>query len=589
LVTTSSPWAIRAEQLAKVYRLYRKPAFRLLDILSLCPQGERYYTEHAAVDHVSFSIAPGEKVAIIGRNGAGKSTLLRMISGLLRPTGGSIEVHGTIKALLDIGSGFYPDFTGRENALSALAYQGVVGRPARDKLEEIVEFAELEEYIDQPMRTYSSGMMMRLMFSTATCVEPDILIADEVLGVGDAYFANKSFERVKRLVQAHGTTFLLVTHNIYSALGVCERFIWLDQGRIVLDSDGTTVIRAYEQSIKEQEEVRQHRAKTRAAATSLALARDGLTVRFGARDAYRPDGPVYVSRLVGVWPDGRSVACVLDQTEQKAMFRVLPTGGVDVSTHRGRACVVLREYGDIFHKLDCWLSLAGQRDLPVALDFEYAFEGAEPLGVSAAVDDGMFVEVASLEPTSTGEWRQVTATIPSLREGEAASVSKRKTFMRYGTADVTIDRLRILDGAGEPTLMFQHGRSMRVELDYLVRNPSGVGDIIAAAGVHRDGYLQVVSFISQPFAPGRGRGTVTLVIDNLRLTNGEYVLALGLMRSEYLRSDTFFTMNPDVLDHLPRAASFGVVGDERTRPRGSVHHGWLYVEDAKWVVRPGPD
>jgi homopolymeric O-antigen transport system ATP-binding protein len=581
LVITSSPWAIRAEQLAKVYRLYRKPIFRLLDILSVCPKGERYYTEHAAVDHVSFSIAPGEKVAIIGRNGAGKSTLLRMISGLLRPTEGSIEIQGTIKALLDIGSGFYPDFTGRENALSALAYQGIVGRPARDKLEEIVEFAELEEYIDQPMRTYSSGMMMRLMFSTATCVEPDILIADEVLGVGDAYFAHKSLERVKRLVQAHGTTFLLVTHNIYSALEVCERFVWLDQGRIALDGSGTEVVRAYEQSIKEQEEVRQHRAKTRAAATALALARDGLTVRFRARDAYRPDAPVYVSRLAGVWAGGRRITCVLEQAEDQAMFRVLPAGCVRVATHRGRECVVLREYGDIFHKLDCWLSLAGERDLPVALDFEYIFEGSEPLGVFAAVDDGAFVDVASLEPTPTGEWRPVTATIPSLRQVEAASMSKRKVLGRYGTADVTIERVRMLDAEGEPTLLFRHGRSVRIELDYLVRNPSGVGEIIAAAGVHRDGYHQVVSFVSPTFAPGIGRGTISLVIDNLRLTNGAYVLALGLMRPQYLQASTFFTMSPDVLDHLPRASSFGVVGDESG--------GWVYVEDAKWVVRPTSD
>lgn len=582
-MTTSSPCAIRAERLTKVYRLYRKPVFRLLDVLSLCPKGERYYTEHAAVDHVDFSIAPGEKVAIIGRNGAGKSTLLRMISGLLRPTTGLIEVQGTIKALLDIGSGFYPDFTGRENALSALAYQGIVGRAAREKLEEIVEFSELEEYIDQPMRTYSTGMMMRLMFSTATCVEPDILVADEVLGVGDAYFAHKSFERVKRLVQAHGTTFLLVTHSVYSALEVCERFVWLDQGRIVLDGNGTAVVGAYEQSIKEQEERRQHRAKVRAAAASLALGRDALTVRFGARDAYRPDGPFYLSALAGVWPDGRRMTCALDPTEERALFRVLPAGCVETARHLGRECVVLHEYGDIFHKLDCWLSLSGERDLPVALDVEYAFPGTEPLGVSAAVDDGMFVDVASLEPTPTGEWRRVTAPMPRLREVGAESMAKRKTFGRYGTADVTIEHLRVLDGAGEPALLFRHGRSMRIELDYLVRNPTEVGEIIAAAGMHRDGYLPVVSFVSLPFTPGIGRGTVTLVIDNLRLTNGEYVLAIGLMRPRILRSGTFFTMSPDVFDHLPRAVSFGVVGDEHQSG------GWVYVEDAKWMIQPGPD
>jgi lipopolysaccharide transport system ATP-binding protein len=583
LVTTSSPWAIRAEQLAKVYRLYRKPTFRLLDILSLCPKGERYYTEHAAVDHVSFSIAPGEKVAIIGRNGAGKSTLLRMISGLLRPTAGSIEVHGTIKALLDIGSGFYPDFSGRENALSALAYQGIVGRPARDKLEEIVEFAELEEYIDQPMRTYSSGMMMRLMFATATCVEPDILVADEVLGVGDAYFAHKSFERVRRLVQAHGTTFLLVTHNVYSALEVCERFVWLDQGRIMLDGDGTSVVSAYEQAIKAQEEQRQHRAKVRVAAMSVAARNpEGVTFRFSASHAYRPDGPFYLTRLTAEWPDGRRISCRLDETgDRAATFRVLPAGSVEVCRHRDRECVVLHEYGDIFHKLDCWLSLADESELPVKLDVEYAFEGTAPLGVSAALDSGTFADVGPLEPVPTGEWRRITITIPQRREPAAETTSKRKAFGRYGTADVTIEDLRVLDGAGEPSLLFRHGRSVRIELDYLVRNPAGVGEIIAAAGMHRDGYLPVVSFVSPPFTPGTARGTLTLVIDNLRLTNGEYVLAIGLMRLQILRAGTFFTMSPDVFDHLPRAVSFGVLGDEQ------LSGGWVYVEDAKWMVQPG--
>lgn len=581
-MTTSSPWAIRAEQLSKVYRLYRKPVFRFLDLLSLCPRGERYYAEHAAVDNVDFQIARGEKVAIIGRNGAGKSTLLRMISGLLRPTSGLIEVHGTIKALLDIGSGFYPDFTGRENALSALAYQGIVGRAASEKLEEIVEFAELEEYIDQPMRTYSTGMMMRLMFSTATCVEPDILIADEVLGVGDAYFGHKSFERVKRLVQSRGTTFLLVTHNIYSALEVCERFIWLDQGRIMLDGPGTSVLSAYEQSIKEQEERRQHRAKVRAAATSVAArSPDGLTVRFRARDAYRPDGPFYLARLSGVWPNGSRVECVLDPSAAGAVFLALPAGGVDRVKHLERECLVLREYGDIFHKVDCWLSLPGGQSLPTALEVEYAFRGMEALTVSGSTDGSTFVDITTLEPTPVGEWRQMIAVVPPLRDGGSDIRSKARVFGRYGTADVTIEDLRLLDDGGEPSLLLRHGRSMRIELDYLVRNPSGVGEIIAAAGMHRDGYLPVVSFVSPPFAPGTGHGTVTLVIDSLRLTNGEYVLAAGLMRLQMLRSGTFFTMSPDVFDHHPRAVSFGVVGDEQ------LSGGWVYVEDAKWMVQPG--
>jgi hypothetical protein len=306
---------------------------------------------------------------------------------------------------------------------------------------------------------------------------------------------------------------------------------------------------------------------------------DGHTVRFSAREAYRPDGPFYLAKLSGGWPDGRRITCALDPTLEGAVFRVLPAGCVELTTHLERECLVLREYGDIFHKLDCWLSLAGERDLPATVDVEYAFGGTEPLGISVAVDRGVFVDVVSLEPTVPGEWRQMSATLPPLEEVRAESATKRKTFGRYGTADVTIERLRVIDDTGEPSLLFRHGRAMRIELDYLVRNPSGVGEVIAAAGLHRDGYLPVVAFVSPPFAPGSGRGMVSLVIDNLHLTNGEYVLAVGLMRPAMHRTGTFFTMSPDVFDHLPRSISFGVIGDEQVS-------GWVYVEDAKWVVRP---
>ncbi|MGH2361386.1 MAG: ABC transporter ATP-binding protein, partial [bacterium] len=243
----SNDWAIRAKKLSKVYRLYRKPTYRFLDVFGLCPAGDRYYAEHAALDHIDLGIRAGERVAIIGRNGAGKSTLLKLVASTLQPTSGTIEVRGSVRALLEIWAGFHPDFTGRENVLASLAYQGIIGSRAIEKLEEVVEFAELEEYIDQPLKTYSTGMMMRLMFSAATCVEPDILLADEVLSVGDAYFVHKSLARVKRLVQTRGTTFVLVTHDHQAAVSVCERFIWIDRGRIMLDGTADLAIASYHQ------------------------------------------------------------------------------------------------------------------------------------------------------------------------------------------------------------------------------------------------------------------------------------------------------------------------------------------------------
>ncbi len=240
--------ALELSDVRKVYRLYRKPAYRVLDLLGLCAANRGYYTEHAALDGVSLAIRRGEKVAIIGRNGAGKSTMLKCITRTIQPTSGSVNIHGKVSALLQIGTGFHPDFTGRQNAYAAMALQGITGGEAHQKFEEIVDFAELEAYIDQPMKTYSTGMCARLMFSASIVVTPDILVVDEVLGVGDAYFTHKSFERMRNLCTGHGTTLLLVTHDVYSAMNLCDRFIWIDRGRMCFDGDAKTAVGRYEAS-----------------------------------------------------------------------------------------------------------------------------------------------------------------------------------------------------------------------------------------------------------------------------------------------------------------------------------------------------
>src|SRR5262245_40464527 len=230
--------AIELEAVSKVYRLYEKPAYRLLDLFDLCPSGPAYYREHPALADITCRIGTGEKVAIIGRNGAGKSTLLKIITGTLQQTSGRVSVHGRLSPLLQIGTGFHADFTGRQNVYASLAHMGVIGRAADRCFDDVLDFSELEAFIDQPMKTYSTGMAARLMFSTATAVSPEILVIDELLGVGDAYFSHKSFERMRQMCEGEGTTLLLVTHDIYAALNLCDRFFWIDRGRIQLEGDG---------------------------------------------------------------------------------------------------------------------------------------------------------------------------------------------------------------------------------------------------------------------------------------------------------------------------------------------------------------
>jgi len=202
------------------------------------------YEEFWALKNVSFSVAKGEVVGIIGRNGAGKSTLLKIISGILKPTEGSVKCGGSIAPMLELGSGFDHDLTGRENIYLNGAILGYSKEFLDKKFDEIVEFSELGKFIDMPVRNYSSGMLMRLAFSIATMVNPDILIVDEILAVGDASFQEKSKARMIELMSG-GTTVLFVSHNIDQIREICNKVIWLDGGEIRMIGETAEVCDSY--------------------------------------------------------------------------------------------------------------------------------------------------------------------------------------------------------------------------------------------------------------------------------------------------------------------------------------------------------
>ena len=195
-------------------------------------KGNLKYEEFWALKNISFNVEKGEVIGIIGHNGAGKSTLLKIISGILKPTSGTVQVDGIIVPMLELGSGFDSDLTGRENIFLNGAILGYSEEFLRQKYEEIVAFSELEKFIDVPLRNYSSGMIMRLAFSIATVVNPDILIVDEILAVGDADFQEKSKARMMELMGG-GTTVLFVSHSLQQIREMCDRVIWLDHGQVV--------------------------------------------------------------------------------------------------------------------------------------------------------------------------------------------------------------------------------------------------------------------------------------------------------------------------------------------------------------------
>lgn len=199
-----------------------------------------------ALRDVSFNINSGESVGLIGGNGAGKSTLLRLICGLGRPTTGQVDVRGRVAALLELGIGFNPHLTGRENLYVSAVLGGLRRREARQLFDEIVEFAELGDFIDQPLRIYSSGMQMRLAFAVAIHVDPAVLIVDEGLSVGDAHFQRKCLERIEGFKRA-GKTLIMVSHDMATVRSFCSRAIWLRRGRVVADGPVDTVVRQYEE------------------------------------------------------------------------------------------------------------------------------------------------------------------------------------------------------------------------------------------------------------------------------------------------------------------------------------------------------
>jgi lipopolysaccharide transport system ATP-binding protein len=239
-------------QVNNVGKAYRKYGSELKRVASWFGLPVKPAEEHWVLHDINFSIQAGEAIGIIGQNGAGKSTLLKMITGTLPPTKGNIQVNGRIAAILELGMGFNPDFTGRQNAQHGLAMMGFSQSQIEQVMPELEAFAEVGEYFDQPVRTYSSGMQMRVAFGVATAFRPEILIVDEALSVGDAYFQHKSFDRIKQF-REQGTTLLFVSHDKSAILALCNRAILIEAGLVVKDGDPEEVTDYYNALIAEKE------------------------------------------------------------------------------------------------------------------------------------------------------------------------------------------------------------------------------------------------------------------------------------------------------------------------------------------------
>ncbi len=234
--------AIKVEHVYKIFEVYMDKANSLKEKLLFWNRNKKEKRE--VLQDINLEIKKGEAVALIGVNGSGKSTLLKLMTKIIYPNKGKIETNGKLTSLLELGAGFHPDFSGRENIYFNASIFGLTKKQIDDRLNDIIEFSELGSYIDNPVRTYSSGMYMRLAFSVAINVDADILLVDEILSVGDQHFQEKCIEKMKEL-KKEGKTMVFVTHSLSSARELCDRAIWLHKGHIRLDGETNKVIDEY--------------------------------------------------------------------------------------------------------------------------------------------------------------------------------------------------------------------------------------------------------------------------------------------------------------------------------------------------------
>lgn len=356
------PTAVRATDLTKSYRLYTRPIDRFLELLLPVPR----HTVFPALQEVSFEIEEGETIGLIGQNGAGKSTLLKLLCGVTTPTSGRLEAHGNIASILELGTGFHPDFTGRDNAALNAAILGLSPGEVKRKLPAILEFSELGRFLDQPVKTYSSGMYMRLAFSVAVNVDPDILVIDEALAVGDGHFQKKCIDKIREFQQRR-KTIVFCSHALYYISNLCDRTLWLDQGTLRRIDRSVDVVHEYEAYLLSLESSRREKPEEAAKQgevvspvriadawiadaagnpASIFTSGDDLQLRL-AIDSDKPAQPIHV--MVGFDRAADSQQCFVAGTHYEALPPLSGKSRYEIAIDFEKVPLVRGEYDAVIY------------------------------------------------------------------------------------------------------------------------------------------------------------------------------------------------------------------------------------------------
>lgn len=566
--------AISLRGVSKMYRIFEKPIYKVLDSLGYTVESK--VQEFWAVRDIDLDIYKGTRVGLLGRNGAGKSTLLKMISDNIRPTTGDIRINGHVSALLELGTGFHPEFSGRENVFASLSYMGVTGREAQKKYEEIVQFSELEEFIERPIKTYSAGMYARLAFSTATAIEPEILIIDEILGAGDAYFASKSVERMKRLTE-NGVTVLFVSHDLASLQKLCDYAVWIDRGRVVMKGDTLTVSKAYMASIREQEEARLKARSEQAISGmggSLKALRTAKSLLFHiiADEWKAPEGKHPISS-VQLEKRGRmlsklDIGDAMDNDINQDCHVIEKIGYINWSKPQqlaGKYCRIFENNGAESNHAAWTLSQPIQDDgSELSVRIEYFDCSKEPIHLEW-FDGNQYRRMGTIPAYNDQKWKTIAFELPKhfflegeLREGAAANIedapanapveseamaeleSEREgipshdsaTFSDvYGSRELEIVKVDFLSNGVEQRI-FGLADPMTIRIHYkaktTVLDPVFVVAIYGLDGTVIHQAISSLDGVSLGFL--HGAGYVDVEYEKLSIGQGHYVVSVGIFK-----------------------------------------------------------
>jgi lipopolysaccharide transport system ATP-binding protein len=528
--------AIRFEGVGKMYKVFSSRRDNLLDALGLMrflPKRPDRFREFWALRGVDITLERGERLGIIGRNGAGKSTLLKMVTGNLPATEGSIEVHGDVQALLEIGGGLHPEFTGRENIEASLSFMGLNRTEIHTATAEIADFTELGRFLDQPFKTYSLGMQARLSIAIATTIEPDILIIDEILGAGDAYFFAKSTDRMKRLLEG-GASVLLVSHALDQITRFCDRTIWLDRGRIVMQGDTIEVVKAYERFIRELDDrrIRAQNEKTRAGRFD-AFERESYTDLLAARLHVNHSACCDVTRL----------ALSRDDVVEEDVFV-----GAAQDADIGQAAHVLLEptgwgvpqvEGDRFYRSVEAVDAAATASASFNLWFYYAASTYEILveyrlaGGDARLEifrGGERIGAVELRPAP--EWTTARVALEAPVETGKQGESELSVSHWPSNGELMIDELKLLTEHDVETAVFVVGGALRIRFSIRAQR-SGSFDVIPVILLFRTDGVLVTRHVSPRETMRMEAGDVayaTLDLQPLQLGNGRYLVTAGIYK-----------------------------------------------------------